>query len=65
MQLVLFEVLNQGTTGTVDNTLWYAGRARGVHNVEGVVERELRKFYCRDALVFGQQIAVRDRIYHR
>jgi len=38
VELVFLEVLEQRAAGAMDNTLGYTGGARGIHDVERVVE---------------------------
>ena len=40
MELVLLEVLHQRAAGAVDDALGYTGRARGIQDVEGMIERQ-------------------------
>ena len=35
---VFFEVLNQGATGSVNDTFWYTSGAGRIHDVEGMIE---------------------------
>ena len=43
MKLLFLQMLQQGAAGTVHDTFRRAGRARGIQNVERVVERQLRE----------------------
>ena len=52
---MLLEVLQQHATGTVDDALGHAGRARAVEHVPGVVERQLFELLDR-AAVRGQPV---------
>ena len=43
VQLMFLQMLQQGTTGAVHDTFGYTGGARGIHDVQRVIKRQLHE----------------------
>ncbi len=59
MQTVFFQVLQQRTARTVHDALGYASGARGVHDIQRVVEGERRELHG------GNRVICRELGHHR